>query len=510
MNYKHSLFLVVAAALLTAAPAVTMAADAPAQTETREQRQAREKLEREQRDARKKAIEETAKALDLEKADALGDEWLKAETDPGQKIAAANHLARNVFSKYKVYGSKFANKYAKILMDLQKDKPADLIRTIQWYAIYARDYALISDEECEKMIAGCYTLPGITSKEIVSMRCFEIQREESKTDACALAAKALKDAATSEERHSIYIAATRTRQGDPVCRAVVDLLEKTAFKDDAFFTERSGQNRIRELMNNYIAGCTDGRYEEAEKFLTEFSARAKSLIAPAKTAYENAEKEFTTYQEGGFKTDKDRKAAGEKLNDLRKKFQEAKDKFAFVKQANVQLQEGLVNFYTKFAKRYYDEPSPVILKKASKAREDIISILSPDETTGIANQQRRIIFLAYDAKDYALVKKMAQLILDNNAEALEKDKSYKAWAQYGLGFAAYDEGDYEKAIEYLVPLTERNDREFNQRLYEKIVRGYVALGNYREALKYTDKMVEFGPRYMKDRYLQQIEELKER
>ncbi len=511
MNYKNAFFMVVAAALVTVSPSLTVMAKPVPQTETREQRQQREKREREQREATKKAIEEVAKTLDLEKADQLGEAWIKAETDVGQKIAAATYLARTVFSKYKVYGSKFANKYAKIIMGLQKDKPADFIRTIQWYAVYARDYALITDEEFDKMIADCYTLPGVTSQEIVSMRCFEIQGEESKTDACALAVKALDhDAKTPGERISIYQAIARVRHGDSVCPALVELLEKRAFQEDAFFTERAFTGRLREIANNYVTGCTDARYEEANKFLTGFAARAKGFVVTAKAAFEKAEKEFNSYEDGGFKTDKDKRAAGKKRDELRKIFNDAKEKLRVARESTVFLHEARVNFYTKFAKRYYDEPSPVMLKKAIAVREEILAILSPDDERGKVNQQRRIMFIAYDAKDYAHVKKMAAIILSNTDANIEKDTSFKAWANYALGFVAYDEEDYEKALAFLVPLTTRNDREFNQRLYEKIVRSYVALGNYKEALKYTDKMVEFAPRYMKDRYKQQIEELKER
>ena len=39
---------------------------------------------------------------------------------------------------------------------------------------------------------------------------------------------------------------------------------------------------------------------------------------------------------------------------------------------------------------------------------------------------------------------------------------------------------------------------------------YVALGKYEDALNFTDKMVEYAPWYMRNRYKQMISELKER
>ena len=80
------------------------------------------------------------------------------------------------------------------------------------------------------------------------------------------------------------------------------------------------------------------------------------------------------------------------------------------------------------------------------------------------------------------------------------------------GLARYAQEKYQEVIDILLPIREIIDtgRDFKGEYYDALVRSYVALGQYKEALKYTDQMVMFAPGYMKNRLKSHVDELKER
>ncbi len=459
----------------------------------------------------RKLVEIYAADLELEKADAAARKWLAEQKDDNGRISVSKTLAQNIFSKYKVYGSKFAVKYAKIWMEMLKNSPASMIQAIHWYAPYAREYALITDAEYDKIMASRYSLSGTSSEDINRAYCFDLSREDGTLETEALLKKAFAVAKTSGERFNICQTVSRNRWNTPSFAFLPELLEKKAFSDDVLYTDSKFQRTLQELLGSYIRHCSAGRYIEANKFLNDLAAKTKSRIAPAEVAAKAAEadlKKFEASEE--FRTSKDRNAVNRKLHEKRQKVNNAKDTLRVVRQAAVAVYDAVHNLNKNAATRYYADPSPVELNRAIAAKEQIISILPEDDVRGIAGQQRQIIMLALDAKDFKLVKKLAKTVLDNQDPQLVSDNTAKIWAQYALGFTAYEEEDYEAAVEYLLPMTSRNDRQFDAHLYDNLVRSYVALGEYKEALKYTDKMIKTGKGYMKNRLEQQVQELKER
>ncbi len=459
----------------------------------------------------RKLVELYAADLDLEKADAAAQKWLAEQKDDNGRISVSKTLAQNIFSKYKVYGSKYAVKYAKIWMEMLKNSPSAMIQAIHWYAPYAREYALISEDEYGKLMASRYSLPGASSGDLNNAFCFDLSREDGTLETEALLKKAFAAAGTPDERFNICQTVSRNRWNTPPFAFLPELLEKKAFSENVLYTDARFQRTLQQLLSSYNRSCTAGRYTEAKKFLSSLAAKTKFRIAPAEVAAKAAEADLKKFEAGDeFKTSKDRNAVNRKHNEKRQKVNDAKRMLQVVRQAAAAVYEAVHELHRTAAARYYADPSPAELKLAIAAKEQIISILPEDDVRGIAGQQRQIIMLALDAKDYKQVKKLARSVLDNQDPRLISDNTAKIWAQYALGFTAYEEEDYETAVEYLLPMTSRNDRQFDARLYDNLVRSYVALGEYKEALKYTDKMIKTGKGYMKNRLEQQVQELKER
>lgn len=460
----------------------------------------------------RKMVEILAADLELEKADAAAQKWLNEQKDNKGKISVASTLARNIFSKHKVYGSKFANKYAGIWMELLKEEgsPSAKIQAIHWYAPYARDYALISDAEYSKLMASRYTIKDLSSSDLNSIYCHDIKQENGTLESEALMKKAIAAAKTAGERANVYLALSRTIHNTPVFEFLPAVMENKALADEELYTKREQQNNLRHLLSNYVNRCTATRYTESNKFMNALAVKAKTRIAPAEVAAKAAEADLKKFEFGTFKTMKDRAQANNLLNEKRNEVRKTATQLEVVRNSAVQVYAWLHELNKKFADRYYAPSNPVELKRAIAAKEQIIAILPDKDVRGKALHLRDIIFLAYDAKDYALVKKIAKEILSNKAPELEKDNTAKIWATYALGFTAYDEEAYSDAVKYLQPMTYRNDHVFKDRLYEKLVRSYVALGEYEEALKYTDAMVKNARYYMRARLEQQVQELKER
>ncbi len=454
----------------------------------------------------KKLVEMYAADLELEKADAVAQKWLAEQKDSKGRINVTSHLAKNVFSKYKVYGSVFADKYAKLWLAELKDSPADMISAIHWYAPYARQYALITDAEYDKLMASRYTLPGAASKDINNAYCFDIIREAGSVEREELFKKATAAAKTSRERIEVYKAVSRKPyHGAPDLKILPQLLEKALTEEESLYTDRWV---MRDIVNSYV-GCSDLRFAEAEKFLNDLAVKAIKRASDLTAKIKAAEQAFEKFKDGEFKTMKDRTQAS-KLHQEKTAFvRDLKAQQNVVNDALVSIYSALSNLEKKHAVRYYDDPNPVLLKRAIDARQKLANFLPADNMNGKLEQQREMVLLALDSQDYALVRKIAGEILSVKDPKFEKHNAL-IWAKYALGFAAYEEEDYAKAIEILLPMTERNDYNFNERLYDNIVRSYVALGQYDEALKYTDKMVQSAKWFMRERLKQQVEELKER
>ncbi len=459
----------------------------------------------------RKMVELLASDLELEKADVVAQKWLDDQKTDKDKIAVAKTLAQNIFNKYKIYGSKFADKYAKVWMSLLKDSPSAMISAIHWYAPYARDCGLITEAEYSKLMASRYTLKGATSSDLNGVYCYDIRQEIGTPESEALVKKAIAAAKTPGERLQVYMAVSRGGYNMPAMfKFLPDMLEKKAFAEEELYTKRENYGSLRNLLANYINRCIAGRYVEANKFLSDLAVKAKARIAPAEVAAKAAEADLKKFESGAYKTMKDRKQATQLYNEKRAAVRETAEHLKTVRSSAIQIYNSLCDMNKKAAKRYYADLSAMELKRAIAAKEQVIALLPEDAVHGKVMELREIIMLAYDAKDYALVKKIAKEILSNKAPELEKDNTAKIWATYALGFTAYDEEAYSDAVKYLQPMTYRNDRNFSQKLYETLVRSYVALGEYNEALKYTDKMLQYARSFMRARLEQQVQELKER
>ncbi len=462
----------------------------------------------------RKLAEIYAAELELEKADAAGEKWLAAAKDDREKINTASHLARNVFSRYKVYGSKFADKYAKIWMSLLKDNPSAMISAINWYGPYAQTYALISDAEYEKIMASRYSLPGATSADLCTAYVHDIEREASLQEADNLWKKAFAAAKTAAERFRIYQAICRVRVHgrniDPLKKHRAALWERVLTGDKELYDSERWAGTLKQILDNYIYH-SNLNYTDANKFLNALAADIRKLIAPADVAATAAEADLKKF-ESESKNMKDRQQAQNTITDMRNKMRDARTKAENVRTAAITVYTALANLNQKYAARYYAAPSPMELKRAIAAREQIIALIPENRDGEKLTQKREMAKLALDAKDYALVKKLAKEVLSTpvnpkNPKTYETEKIY---VTYYLGFTAYDEENYKDAVEYLQPMTYRNDYHFNERLYDNLVRSYVALGQYKDAVKYTDNMIKYAKHYLRSRLQEQVKELKER
>ena len=481
---------------------------------------------------------------ELEKADAIARKLLAEAKDPKEKAGMIRGFIRE-FSSKKVFGSDLADKYYKLLLaELTGGAKAE---AIQEYAGFLEKYVIVSDEEIAKLLASRYAIPALTKTELAGCLLYDIkatQGSEEKKTAYLSGLEKIKDDTSARLRFYSNLTG-----GTGVWRA--EFYMNVIFKDDAVI---HGDTALYDRMLGYFNGNGYLRViPQAEKFLAGEQARTQKELADATAAGKAARDAVYAAKVEADAKNKVFKDAEEKLKSNRDPkntgaLQQARNQTwdAFVK-ANNSLKEkegalrsadGVTNtalrrfhavcnaqerFYVRIAQRYYEGPDPVYIRKAVNAlmrkyesisgspvsRMDVLIAIT---RLAIDNADGRVS--TSTSLDDVLGKVMglaAGIAAPSDPRTLQDFNARKLMLGKYAGYAAYNQENYEEAVKYLQPIADGGAAHIRDgRLYETLVRAYTALGRYDDALKYTDAMISTAQGYMRSRFKQQVENLKQR
>lgn len=486
----------------------------------------------------------------LEDADAAIMKLVAAESDPAKKIGIYRQFVKD-FQNKKVYGSSFLNKYYKDMMKLVS-APDDKSRLMREYASFAEQYAILSMDEVDKLYAESIKIPGLSNKYLVEYYGNQVARTNDSATVKGDFDKGMAIAGDDFALRSKMISAVLRLGG---YHAVVRFQNLPWFPA-IFEKEVKGNVALRpgtykDMLNAYLGGyANSGRLAEVEKLFKSFiavdlklkkdaDAESAKKTAARKAVAQEREKIQLNIQEldKQIREEKDnakRDALNKRITDLRAKSRElfaaheeanraeraANEKASQMNERLSHVYNALTNCYKNLARRYMESSDPVFLRKAvGVQKQRIANVTAVNSKLDACNE---IMNLALAIRDSALADQIhaeAKALIEKEIAAAEKRNDKGAVGRmldrlnvmaYPTAFLAYHNEDYAKAVELMLPLTKNPNRNYAANLYEYLVRSYVALGKYEDALKFTDKMVNHAPGYMRNRYKQMISELKER
>lgn len=468
---------------------------------------------------------------DLEKAEPVADKMIADEKDINKKISVLEWLAKRAFSNLKVYGSKYSNKYYKMLLNMEMEADRK-VGMIQDYANFARQYAILSDEEIDKLLASRLTLKGLTNKGKISCICYDINQARYLGDSELLYSLWMKSVTmpkTDAERISLYNTLGNAFWDVQKHPKHPEIFEKYILADVDLYVRASSSHYYSSHLNGYNRFCRAGRFAEAEKFMNSLLVKSSVIVGQKLKDFKAAEKNIETLAAtvDKLKADEDKtqdNAAKSKIRDQRNKVQNTlnearreinpvKRSYDSARRVYIATCDGMKNMYVNEAQRYYEPADPATLKKAVAILDKQFAAYDDNETSSKLRVLVNIAKYSVQAGDYA----KAEAAAAKAKELLGDSTNREFLAQYAntlvhQGLARYAQEKYQEVIDILLPIREIIDtgRDFKGEYYDALVRSYVALGQYKEALKYTDQMVMFAPGYMKNRLKSHVDELKER
>lgn len=487
----------------------------------------------------------------LTEADAKIVKLVAAEKEPEKKIGVYRQFLNN-FKDKRVYGAQFANKYYKELMKLTTE-PNSKCRLMGEYANFAEQFAFLSMDEVDKLKADRRKIPGLSKEMQLDLLCGDIHNVMLPEEAQAVVEKAMAAAGDDVKMRTKVLSACQS--------AFLGREAYVRMRDVAWFHSFWEKNIIAlppilgyhvysGFLSSYLSDmATTDKLGDVEKMFQRFVAsslkhkKAAAADYAKKLAEKKAlDKKLTDLKLGidelnkQIREEKDnaKRAAMEKrIKNMREDYnatnascgaagRTAGAAYDALNKHNEHLSISynmLSECYLKLGRRYMESTDPVFLRKAIAVQKQRIA--NVDSVYDKMASYSRIMNFAIEAEDYALARQIyAEAKVYAEKEIAKLDPRHKHpidrirgsvdIMKYPLAFISYYEEDYAKAIELLLPLTENTHRDYVGRVYEFIVRAYVAQGEYANALKFTDKMVDNAPWYMKNRFKQMISEMKER
>jgi len=481
---------------------------------------------------------------DLAKAEAFIEKHL-ASVEEKDRLREMDQAISKILEK-KVYGSELAAKYYKKRIDLSPTAD-EKARILEIYANFLKEYCLVPDEEADKIKASRWSLPGLTPAGRVSCYFEDLKAVELQSEKKAFVDKILAEFKDNAElRIKIYRQCWRIK--GPA------FLEKVVFSDPAVRGTKEADNPgfYKDFMREYDNRCFIGRYAEVEKFLASEEERTLNAFRNAKSESGvmagrlNAARSRvdSLRKDDGNTHDALRNAGNNKvqrenlqkrIGDLRSQLDQAQkaesEAVTALRAADTAVKNALIRYeavmdaqiryFDAVSIRHYDSKNPVTLKKAIAAVQRKLDVVLPfrDDMYKV-DCTIRMMNLAYAAKDDELVLRLAasieKTIKDNAADTKNRwayvfqDKARVV--QKILALVAYRQEDYEKCIALTTPLLpfEKNWGLGVHELYEPYVRSSVAVGDLETAVKYSQKMIDAAPGWLRSRLKTQVEELKER
>ena len=486
----------------------------------------------------------------LEDADAAIMKLVAAESDPVKKIGIYRQFVKD-FQNKKVYGSSFLNKYYKDMMKLVS-APDDKSKLMREYASFAEQYAILSMDEVDKLYAESIKIPGLSSKYLVEYYGNQVARTNDSATVKGNFDKGMAIAGDDFALRSKMVSSVLSLGG---YHAVVRFQNlpwfPAIFEKEVKGNVAISQTDYRWKLEAYLNGyANSGKLAEVEKMLQRFIAEdlkikknaaadhAKKLAA-VEAIRQEREKNQLNIQElnkqiSAEKDNAKRAALNKRATELREKGKELNSAWdtanraerganEFARKTDDRLSYAynvLANCYKNMARRYMESSDPVFLRKAvGVQKQRIANVTAVHSKLDACNEIMNLALTIRDTAQADQIHAEAKALIEKEIAAAEKRNDKGAVGRmldrlnvmaYPIAFLAYHNEDYAKAVELMLPLTKNPNRNYAANLYEYLVRSYVALGKYEDALKFTDKMVEHAPWYMRNRYKQMISELKER
>ncbi len=418
----------------------------------------REKFAKQEVIAKIKADRYKVKDLDFSlKFDFLvGDNDLQAAANLAESIKWQDHkMLDRVIRAFRgkgIYGSTYALKFYKKRIDLAQEADKKVV-ALQEYADFCREYAFLTDEEIEKLLATRSTLSGLTEHGRWAIKLYDFRNTPDQ----AVRIKILKELSAQSKTNYQFRDLNNLIAKMPPVPEVFETYEKTILPAlDA--------NAIQGYAGNYVtASRKANRYKESVNYLSDLALAKKTP------------QHFCV----------------------------------------------LAAAYDAFSKRYYAEPDPILLERAMLAYQTAYELLPEDDCYKRMEVLLRLTDLACRRNNRSEVESFAAMGMNMEIPSGYRQKTPCENAKRYLfalpqAMMAYAENDFTTVVAILKPVLGKRvhfpggTSPDNGTAYEIFVRSLVALGEYREALKYTDDMIRTAPGYMRERLKVQVNELRQR
>ena len=373
-----------------------------------------------------------------------------AETMP-QDAKTLNHLI-TTFRKKGVFGSPYALKFYKKLLD-QTVVADEKVLVLQNYANFCKEFAFMTDEEADALLATRSTLPGLTDTGRWNIKQYDFANAPDQ----AAKIRIMQESAAMCKTNDQLVKFSNMIWQMPPSQELFDAYEKTILPNlEPYSLLRPAENYVRSSRNA-------NRYKEAIKFLTD--------LAVAK------------------KTPRHYWALAAAYDAFSRRYYAPNDP--------ILLERAMLAYQTAY------ELLPV---GDYNMRMELLLRLT--DLACRRNNRTEVESFA------AMGMNMEIPATFRNKTNCENAKAYLFAVPRAK--AAYAADDFKAVVEILKPVLGKRAHfpggtsPDNAVAYEIFVRSLVALGECEEALKYTDDMIRTAPRYMQNRLKIQVNELRER
>ena len=373
-----------------------------------------------------------------------------ADTMP-QDAKTLNHLI-SIFRKKGVFGSPYALKFYKKLLE-QTAVADEKVLVIQAYTAFCQEFAFMTDEEAEVLLATRNTLPGLTDAGRWSIKQYDFANAPDQTAKIKIMQEM---AAMCKTNDQLVKFSNIIWQMSPVPE-LFEIYEKTILPNlESYSLLRPAENYVRLSRN-------ENRYKEAISFLSNLAVAKKTPLhfCALAAAYDAFSRRY------------------------------------YAPNDPVLLERALLAYQTAY------EMLPV--GDYGKRMEILLRM------TDLACRRNNRM----EVENFAAMGMNMEIPASyRNRANCENAKAYLFAVPRAK--AAYAAEDFKAVVEILQPVLGKRvhfpggTSPDNGSAYEIFVRSLVALEEYEEALKYTDDMIRTAPRYMQNRLKIQVNELRER
>ena len=434
-----------------ARPAEPAKADAAKQTEAQAKAQAEARALAVGRDyeTRLAAFEQALKNDKLDEADAAARDMIRLSAEQGkppwQPTPRTYANVIKAFEQKKVFGAKNTTAFYEKAIKAAKTANEKAELTLA-HGLFLQTYALVDEAKAQAVIEAAFNIPDLTAQMKIQM-CQKIAQNDNWALLDEYADKAIAFAGNEPAlRFRVFQwmlgAYTRTRQTE----RIMPLCEKIlADKAMAEFHVKAGAEMVKSLN-------TQKRFKEAQAYLEK---KIPALKDAEKRSY----------------------------------------------------QELLMQSHQLAAKRFYSDPEKEDVMLAIKVGREMIENYPtnhPNHPLDIADLRLKIADMACSIADYGTAATEAGMALAT-PDLAQKRGNTRFKAEFTLGKAAYEQGDYPGAVAALEPLVQSLKAAsarppFRRDAVEMLVRAYCAVGSFDKAIALSENLLELLRNHERKRY----------